>query len=574
MRKSRTLVSVVAAAMIAGLALVAAPPPAHAATVTVYLCARPGSVAMPDAKVVTIWGFAPGTCAAGAPATLPGPLLQAVEGDTLVVNLQVDATMPEAVSLVVPNLASRPDTTGVDPGGIATYTFVGLDAGTYLYESGANASIQVPMGLHGALVVGSADAGTAYGAGTGTDFDTESALVLSEIDVELNNLPDPNGFVVNDYAPDYFLVNGAAYPATTNIPANAGDDVLLRYVNAGSLNHSMRVLGLHQRVVGRESRRLVGKARDVVAELLTAGEVAEAIATVPAGASPGARFAVSSRNGRLTNDRVTGGGMLTFIEAAPAPPGPPPLPLSFTAPGTAGAVTFGDEDVVAHGDAFSLVFDGSGEGLAGNADVDALEILGPGNFLLSFNRDAGTAVPDGVGVVDDSDIVEFDNGTFSLYFDGSDVGLTTNAEDVDAVELLATGELAVSTDGDPVVPGVSNPTPKDEDLLRFTPTGLGATTAGSWALWFDGSDVGLAQNGEDTDGAALSPGGDLVLSTQGSFTVPGVSGSDEDVFVCGSPVFGPVTSCAFSPTLLFDGSALGVTASNGGDSDNNVDGIG
>ena len=328
MTTTRTLVSGLAAAVVAAITVVAAPP-ADGATVTVDLCARQGTVTMPDATVVPIWGYAPGACAAGSPAVLPGPPLAAVEGDTLVVNLEVDPALPESVSLTVPNLDGRPDTAGVAPGGSTTYTFESLAAGTYLYESGANPSIQVPMGLHGVLVVQSADAGTVYGAGTGTDFDTESALVLSEIDTELNTLIDPNDFSLNTYAPDYFLINGAAYPDTAAISAAAGDAVLVRYVNAGSLNHSMRLLGLHQRVVGRESHRLAGTARDVVAEMLAAGQVAEAIVDVPAGAPPASRFALSSRNGRLTNSRLTGGGMLTFIETEPAPPAPPDLPLSF-----------------------------------------------------------------------------------------------------------------------------------------------------------------------------------------------------------------------------------------------------
>jgi len=572
MRTTRTFVSGLVAALVAGLGLVTSAPPADAATVTVDLCARPGTITMPDAVVVPIWGFAPGNCAAGAPAVLPGPGLEAVEGDTLVVNLHVDPAMPEPVSLVVPDLGGLPDTTGAEPGTSTTYTFAGLAAGTYLYESGANPAIQVPMGLHGALVVHSPDAGTVYGTGTGTDFDTESTLVLGELDVELNTLADPNDFSLNTYAPDYFLINGAAYPGTATIPAVAGDDVLLRYVNAGSQNHSMRVLGLHQRVVGRESHRLVGTSRTVVAELLAAGQVAESISSVPPGTAPGTRFAVASRNGRLTNSRVTGGGMLTFIEAEAAPP-PPDLPLSFAAPGTAGSITLGDEDVIAFATAFSLTFDGSGQGLAGNADVDAVDALGPGHYLLSFDRDAGTAVP-GVGVVDDSDVVEFNAGTYSLFFDGSDVGLTTNAEDVDAIERDSGGGLLVSTDGDPALPGVSSPAPRDEDLLRLAPTSLGGVTAGTWALWFDGSDVGLTTTGEDTDGAALAVDGALLLSTRGSFALPGVAGFNEDVFVCSAPVFGAATSCTYDATLRFDGSALGVTASTGGDTANNVDGIG
>ena len=74
-----------------------------------------------------------------------------------------------------------------------------------------------------------------------------------------------------------------------------------------------------------------------------------------------------------------------------------------------------------------------------------------------------------------------------MYFDGSDVGLTTSGEDVDAFELLSNGKIVLSTDGSASVPGVSSGA---EDLLIFTPSSLGATTSGTYAMYFDGSDVG------------------------------------------------------------------------------------
>src|SRR6185312_6779041 len=119
--------------------------------------------------------------------------------------------------------------------------------------------------------------------------------------------------------------------------------------------------------------------------------------------------------------------------------------------------------------------------------------------------------------VDDSDIVRFDatslgtatGGTFGVYFDGSDVGLTTNAHDVDTVELLTDGRLLMSTTGSAAVSGA---TARDEDLFAFTPTSLGDVTAGRFAPWFDGSDVGLGDAGEDVDAAAVDTSGRLYLS--------------------------------------------------------------
>ena len=231
---------------------------AQPAPVAQTLCAKKGAVTIGSASV-PIWGFAPGPCATAGAPTLPGPEIRVNEGQGLELTLEVDGLGPDAmtepVSIVVPNVGGQPDTSGVGPGGTKTYSLAAsnLAPGAYLYESGVNSGIQVPMGLHGALIVDSADAGTAYGAGTETDFDVEAVLTLSEIDTDLNTLDDPNDFVANDYAPEYFLIDGQLAP---QILAAPGDEVLLRYLNAGVQPHVMAVLGVHQTVVGRDSRPL------------------------------------------------------------------------------------------------------------------------------------------------------------------------------------------------------------------------------------------------------------------------------------------------------------------------------
>src|SRR5204863_9376059 len=73
----------------------------------------------------------------------------------------------------------------------------------------------------------------------------------------------------------------------------------------------------------------------------------------------------------------------------------------------------------------------------------------------------------------------FTSGTWSFYFDGSDVGLSGTSENVDAVAVLSDGRILLSTAGAASVPGVS--AAADTDLLVFTPTSLGANTAGTWA---------------------------------------------------------------------------------------------
>ncbi|MGH9260761.1 MAG: hypothetical protein ACRD08_12845, partial [Acidimicrobiales bacterium] len=165
--------------------------------------------------------------------------------------------------------------------------------------------------------------------------------------------------------------------------------------------------------------------------------------------------------------------------------------------------------------------------------------------------------------LDDSDILKFaatslgptTAGTFTMYFDASDVGLSTSDEDVDAVELLPNGHLLVSTTGSFSVTGASG---ADEDLIEFMPASLGAVTAGSWSLYFDGSDVGLTSSDEDVDAVAIDASGRIFLSTTGAFAVTGRSGADEDVFLFTPTSLGGTTSGSFSAALLFDGSLFGL----------------
>ena len=249
----------------------------------------------------------------------------------------------------------------------------------------------------------------------------------------------------------------------------------------------------------------------------------------------------------------------------PVPGGDPVIYVSSSSGGNAGGVSFTDEDILAYDTGtgtYSMFFDGSDVGLsgAGARDVDAFHILGDGSILISIV--SASTLPD-VGSVDDSDILRFvptstgtnTAGTFEWYFDGSDVGLTTNGEDVDAIHILANGDIVVSTSGSFSVTGASG---ADEDLAVFSPSSLGATTSGSWSAYFDGSDVALNNSSsEDVHGTWVDEAGnDIYLTTRGNFTVSGVSGTATDIFTCNNATTGGATSCA-SFSMFWDGSANG-----------------
>ena len=69
----------------------------------------------------------------------------------------------------------------------------------------------------------------------------------------------------------------------------------------------------------------------------------------------------------------------------------------------------------------------------------------------------------------------------------------------------------------------------DSDIVEFIPTKLGSDTAGSFAWYLRGADVGLTSDGEDIDAISFTADGDLVVSTIGDFNTPSVSGKDEDL---------------------------------------------
>jgi len=242
-----------------------------------------------------------------------------------------------------------------------------------------------------------------------------------------------------------------------------------------------------------------------------------------------------------------------------------PLYLSLINNQTIGGISASDEDILKFdGQNWSLLFDGSDAGVGGS-DLFAFSIVDADTILMSFSStvtvNGVSAAPQDVLRFDASSLGSVTSGTFSLHFDGSDVGLSTSSENIDSLSLLPDGRLLMSTTGNPSVPNLT--TGRDEDVLAFTPTSLGDGTSGSWSLYFDGSDVGLGEtNDEDVDALDVNSNGDIYLSTLGNFLVAGVSGADEDVFICVPTSTGDVTACNYSTALYFDGSTWGLSSND------------
>ena len=278
-----------------------------------------------------------------------------------------------------------------------------------------------------------------------------------------------------------------------------------------------------------------------------AGEVVDAVDIVKSGAttqaipssSPTATFTPLPPTATNTSQPSTGSDVIY---------------LSSTSNGNTGGVSFNDEDILAYdtaSDTWSMFFDGSDVGVTG--DVNAFALMPDGSLLLSLTAPTSLS---GVGSLDDSDIVRFTPtslgvntaGSFSSYFVGADAGLTTSGEDIDAIDFTPDGRLIVSTVGSYSVPGLSG---KDEDLIVLDSSGT------SWSLYFDGSDVGLDNaSSEDTNGVWIYPGtNEVYLTTAGSFNVTGLSGDGADIFICVPGSLGTTTDCTFN--AYWDGSLNG-----------------
>lgn len=144
----------------------------------------------------------------------------------------------------------------------------------------------------------------------------------------------------------------------------------------------------------------------------------------------------------------------------------------------------------------------------------------------------------------DEDILAYDPYTdqWSLVFDGSDVGLAErNVDGFDFQE----GKIYLS---------LSWLKEKEEktQVYRFSPTSLGAETAGEMQEFFDNGEL-LDKEEEDVDGFGFAPGSSYLFSTNGLADIEGVKFDDEDVFAFTQGI----SSGQFG--LYWDGTAVALT---------------
>lgn len=264
------------------------------------------------------------------------------------------------------------------------------------------------------------------------------------------------------------------------------------------------------------------------------------------------------------NGTRTGQYRLTLTCLTPPCGGTPPAPSFFASAagsGTVGGVAFAPADILAYNGAantWQMHYDGSD--VAATRNVGAFAFEG-GNLLLVFSASQpiagqGTFTPWDVARFTPTSVGPNTAGAFGWQFDGSDVGLTLAGEKIDALGRASNGRLLISTVGVAKVPGPGGAviTAQDEDVLAFTPTSAGQNTAGTWALYFDGTPIpGLGV--EDINGFWENPAtGDRYITILGAFNLAGVAGDGKDIVKLTPNAGAPG---GYAPSLAWDGSILG-----------------
>jgi hypothetical protein len=211
-------------------------------------------------------------------------------------------------------------------------------------------------------------------------------------------------------------------------------------------------------------------------------------------------------------------------------------------PGVGG--TADDADIYLwNGSAFSRALDATTIGILANASVDGFDRVDATHFYMSFAGDTTLA---GTLAVQDEDIVFYNAGTWSVYFDGTARGLTSNNLDIDAFNISG-GTLYFSTVGNANPPGVTG-TPDSADIYSWNGTAFNRV--------LDASTIGIpnsTNNIANVDGFVRVDATHFYLSFASDTPISGFGTvQDEDVVFFSSNTW----------YVYFDGTARGLTASN------------
>ena len=171
---------------------------------------------------------------------IPGPMIRVRQGDRIKVIVTND--LPEATSvhwhgLILPNdMDGAPPLTqkAIAPGATFAYEFTPTQTGTFFYHSHVNPDRQQALGLYGAFII---------------DPREKTERYDKEIDIQLGEWTVRSGrtypsMPMEGLMPNYFTINGKAYPETQPIEMKLGQRLLVRFIGTSSaFEHPMHIHG-------------------------------------------------------------------------------------------------------------------------------------------------------------------------------------------------------------------------------------------------------------------------------------------------------------------------------------------
>lgn len=173
---------------------------------------------------------------------VPGPRIRVTEGDQVRINVTNHLPEPTSVhwhGLIVPNAMDGPagiTQEPIAPGETKTYEFTTQQSGTYFYHSHDEPDRQQGLGMYGALIIDPKAPAPSQPA-----YDLEYTIQLQEW-LEREGYTYP-AMLMEGAMPNFFTINGKAYPATDTIQMKVGQKVLIRFI--GSNNNFIHPMHIH-----------------------------------------------------------------------------------------------------------------------------------------------------------------------------------------------------------------------------------------------------------------------------------------------------------------------------------------
>ncbi|MEO7384766.1 MAG: multicopper oxidase domain-containing protein, partial [Novosphingobium sp.] len=189
------------------------------------------------------WTILPGVSVDGYAynGQIPGPRIHIREGDR--VRIDVHNQLPEITTihwhgLILPNQMDGPayvTQAPIEPGGNYSYAFTATQHGTYFYHPHAKPDRTQALGLYGALIIDPAD--PAAEVKSDHEYVVQLQEWLLREGLTFPSMPMEGGL------PNYFTINGKAYPATETIKMKVGETLKVRFI--GTNNNDIHPMHIH-----------------------------------------------------------------------------------------------------------------------------------------------------------------------------------------------------------------------------------------------------------------------------------------------------------------------------------------